>query len=54
MGVWLEMNDYMDIYLIHADDTNVAVGLLMETLNELKAKGKFVNSEFRTGALKES
>lgn len=32
--------DYIDIYLLHRDDTSVPVGELVETLNEAYAQGK--------------
>jgi len=34
--------DYIDLYLLHRDDSAVAVGPIMEVLNDLKNEGKIV------------
>jgi len=34
--------DYVDVYLLHRDDPTVAVGPLIEVLNDLKEEGKIV------------
>ena len=42
IGLSLEKlkTDYIDIYLLHRDDTKIPVGEIVETLNGLYAKGK--------------